>query len=68
MEDAMKTLLDINSSVSGTNSVSRVLVAHAVAEFASANPGARIVRRAKGTRKRLTSKSRIYGNYSASSA
>jgi FMN-dependent NADH-azoreductase len=45
---AMTTLLVINSSVSGVNSVSRVLVAHAVAEFAKATPGARIVRRDVG--------------------
>jgi FMN-dependent NADH-azoreductase len=44
----MKTLLVINSSVSGLNSVSRVLVEHAVAEFAKANPGARIVPRDVG--------------------
>ena len=47
-EDALKTLLVINSSVSGANSASRVLVEHAVAEFAKANPGARIVRRDVG--------------------
>ena len=35
----MKNFLVINSSVSGANSVSRVLVEHAVAEFAKANPG-----------------------------
>jgi FMN-dependent NADH-azoreductase len=34
----LKTLLVINSSVSGANSASRVLVEHAVAEFAKANP------------------------------
>lgn len=44
----MKTLLVINSSVSGANSVSRILVEHAVAEFAEANPGARIIRRDVG--------------------
>ena len=47
-KDAMKTLLVINSSVSGTSSVSRTLVEHAVAEFAKADPGARIVRRDVG--------------------
>ena len=44
----MKTLLVINSSVSGTNSVSRILVEHAVAEFARADPDARIIRRDVG--------------------
>jgi FMN-dependent NADH-azoreductase len=48
MIDAMNNLLVINSSVSGANSASRVLVEHAVAELASANPGARIVRRDVG--------------------
>lgn len=44
----MKTLLVINSSVSGDSSVSRVLVEHAVAELAKANSGVRIVRRDVG--------------------
>jgi FMN-dependent NADH-azoreductase len=45
---SMKTLLVINSSVSGGNSVSRVLVEHAVAELAKTNPRARIIRRDVG--------------------
>ena len=44
----MKTLLVINSSISGDNSVSRVLVEHAVAELVKTNPRARIVRRDVG--------------------
>jgi FMN-dependent NADH-azoreductase len=44
----MKNLLVINSSVSGGNSVSRVLVEHAVAEFAKAYPSVRIVYRDLG--------------------
>jgi FMN-dependent NADH-azoreductase len=44
----MKTLLVINSSVSGANSVSRLLVEHAVAEFTRAHPDARIIRRDVG--------------------
>jgi FMN-dependent NADH-azoreductase len=44
----MKTLLVINSSVSGANSVSRVLVEHAVEEFTRIHPGYRILRRDVG--------------------
>jgi FMN-dependent NADH-azoreductase len=44
----MKTLLVINSSVSGVSSVSRTLVEYVVAEFAKADPDARIVRRDLG--------------------
>lgn len=44
----MKTLLVINSSVSGANSASRLLVEHAAAEFEKINPGARIIRRDVG--------------------
>jgi FMN-dependent NADH-azoreductase len=44
----MKTLLVINSSVSGADSVSRPLVEHAVAESVKAHPGTRILRRDVG--------------------
>lgn len=44
----MKTLLVINSSVSGTDSASRALVEHAVVELVKANPGALILRRDVG--------------------
>lgn len=44
----MKTVLVINSSVSGAHSVSRVLVEHVVAELAKADPSARIVYRDVG--------------------
>jgi FMN-dependent NADH-azoreductase len=44
----MKTLLVINSSVSGANSVSCVLVEHAVEEFTRIHPGYRILRRDVG--------------------
>jgi FMN-dependent NADH-azoreductase len=44
----MKTLLVINSSVSGADSASRALVEHAVVELAKANPGAIVLRRDVG--------------------
>jgi FMN-dependent NADH-azoreductase len=44
----MKTLLVINSSVSGPNSVSRTLVEHAVAEIVRTHPDVRIVYRDVG--------------------
>jgi FMN-dependent NADH-azoreductase len=44
----MQTLLVINSSVSGANSASRLLVEHAAEEFQKINPGARIIRRDVG--------------------
>ena len=45
----MKTLLVVNSSISGANSVSRTLVEDAVVQFVAVHPDAKVIRRDVGS-------------------